>query len=215
MPRFSKILFALTFLASVVPTAFAVNGIWTNTVSGGFWSAPTNWSGGTVADASGSTAFFTNDIPSDQTVRLDTARTLNALNFSDGNTGTAGNWTLDNNGNPANSLTLAGTSPTITVNALGSGKSVTISAVIAGTTGWSKVGSTALTLTGLNTYNAPTTIASSVPPLISPSIASAPSAAARARWGRPLRPQMDNSTWENLRRSFILAVMLPATGLSI
>jgi len=140
--------------------ALAASGVWTNSAGGGLWSTPTNWSSGMIADGSGSTAYFTNDITTDTTVHFDMSRTLTALTFGDGNTETASGWTLDDNGNAANTLTLAGTSPTITVNALGSGKGVTISAVIAGTTGWNKVGTTGLTLTGLNTYNAPTTIAS-------------------------------------------------------
>src|SRR5690349_19861479 len=34
------------------------NGTWTNTASGGLWSNTGNWSGGVVADGTGSTADF-------------------------------------------------------------------------------------------------------------------------------------------------------------
>ena len=149
---------AMTWLATAVSTAFAASGIWTNTISGGLWSATINWSGGIVADGSGSTAYFTNDITADSTVHLNTARTLTALNFGDGNTGTSASWTLDNNGYSTNTLTLSGSSPSITVNSLASGKTATISAVIAGTTGWTKLGTSQLILNGNNTFDAPVTI---------------------------------------------------------
>ncbi|BCU79763.1 autotransporter-associated beta strand repeat-containing protein [Luteolibacter sp. LG18] len=142
--------------------ARAADGTWTTLTSGGLWSDTANWSGGTVADGSGSTANFnTLNITADNTVHLDGARTLTNLIFGDTTTSSAGSWILDNNGNAANILTLAGTTPTITVNALGTGKSATISAVIDGTTGFTKVGTGTLVLSGVNTYTGSTIIGNS------------------------------------------------------
>ena len=149
---------ALAFSLLICQPALGTSGIWTNNSGSGLWSTATNWSAGSVADGSGSTAYFTNDITADSTVHLDAPRTLTALNFSDGNTGTSASWTLDNNGYSTNTLTLAGSSSAITVNSLASGKTATISAVIAGTTGWTKLGTSQLILTGNNTFDAPVTI---------------------------------------------------------
>lgn len=82
---------------------------------------------------------------------LDSARTIGNLVFSDTTTSSAAGWTLDNNGNAANILTLAGTTPTITVNALGTGKTATISANIVGTDGLANSGTGTLLLAGANT----------------------------------------------------------------
>lgn len=139
--------------------ACAADGTWTQTVSGGSWSTTGNWSGGIVADGSGSTANFnTLDLTADNTVRLDSDRTLTSLIFGDTNTTTAAGWVLDNNGTATNNLILAGVAPAVTVNALGSGKTATISAIIEGTAGLTKSGSGTLTLSGVNTYSGTTSI---------------------------------------------------------
>jgi fibronectin-binding autotransporter adhesin len=115
----------LAVAASWVDVASAQTGTWNVTTSGS-WSNTANWLNGIVANGSSGTANFTNDITSDVTVTLDTARTLSAVVFGDSGTATAGSWTIGNGGTPANTLTLT-SSPKITVNALGSGKSATIS----------------------------------------------------------------------------------------
>ncbi|MGC4017320.1 MAG: autotransporter-associated beta strand repeat-containing protein [Luteolibacter sp.] len=139
--------------------AHAADGTWTNLTSGGLWSDTANWSGGTIADGSGFTANFnTLNLTADNTVHLDGAHTLTNLIFGDTTTSTAGGWILDNNGNAANILTLAGTTPTITVNALGTNKSATISAVIDGTVGLTKAGAGNLVLSAVNTYTGATTV---------------------------------------------------------
>jgi autotransporter-associated beta strand protein len=134
-------------------TIHAANGVWTQTTSGGLWSAPVNWLGGTVASGNGSTAdFSTIDITTDpMIVHLDGARTLTTLIFGDTGTGTAAGWTLDNNGVAGNTLTLAGNGPSITVKALGNGKFNTFSAVLAGSTAWTLSGPGTLKLTAANT----------------------------------------------------------------
>ena len=143
--------------------ARAADGTWTQTVSGGSWSTTGNWSGGIVADGLGSTANFnTLNLTADNTVRLDSDRTLTGLIFGDTNTTTAAGWVLDNNGTATNNLILAGVTPTVTVNALGSGKTATISAIIEGTAGLTKSGAGTLTLSGVNTYSGTTSISTGI-----------------------------------------------------
>ena len=143
-------------LASV--SARAVDGTWTNDGSS-LWSTTTNWNGGTVADGSGATANFnTINITADRTISLDSSRTIGNLIFGDITTGSAASWILDNNSIPGNVLTLAGGTPTITVNAMGTGAGATLSAILAGTSGLTKAGSGALTLSGADTYTGTITI---------------------------------------------------------
>lgn len=138
----------------------AANGTWTQASSGGNWSTAADppWAGGTVADGSGFTANFnTLDIAADNTVHLDTPRTIGNLIFGDTNTATAAGWILDNNGSGTNILTLAGPTPTITVNALApvdvfAPKSALITGVVAGSSGLIKDGAGRLKLTANNTY---------------------------------------------------------------
>lgn len=138
------------------------SGTWTNTTSGGAWSVPGNWAGGIVADGSGSTGLFNAvNITTDNTVHLDTPRTIGNLAFGDTATNTPAGWILDNNASALNILTLAGTTPTITVNALGTNvfdRSATISAEIAGSGGLTKAGVGILSLTASNTFSGPTTV---------------------------------------------------------
>ncbi|VGO16997.1 Adhesin BmaC autotransporter [Pontiella desulfatans] len=161
-----KILSVAALMALVFPSMGA-DGTYTNVASGGNWSDSANWSGGSVADGSGFTANFnTLDLTEDNLVHMDTARIIGNLVFGDtipDVSGSRRHWTLDNNGNAANVLTLAGTTPTITVNQLGalSGSNqrwATISAEIAGTSGLTKDGVGMLVLTGANTYTGTTAI---------------------------------------------------------
>jgi len=153
--RKARKIFSLTLLAAAVALwggkAQAANGTWTNLTSGGNWSNTANWNGGTVAN-SGTADFNTINITADNTVHLDSARTITGLTFGDTVTssGSEASWILDNNGNSANTLTGIGT---ITVNALGTGKSATISALIAGNTPITKSGTGTLVLSGTNTFN--------------------------------------------------------------
>lgn len=153
---------ALALGLSLIPQLHAADGTWTNPATGGLWSDIGNWSGGPVVDGSGSTANFnTLDITADNTVQLDSARTLGALVFGDTTTATAAGWTLSNNGSSSNILTLAGSgssTPTITANALGTGKISTIALELAGTQGLAKAGAGELMLTGVNSYSGITTV---------------------------------------------------------
>jgi autotransporter-associated beta strand protein len=136
----------------------AGSGTWTNTASGGLWSATGNWLGGAVADGTGNTAdFSTIDITANNTVHLDASHTLSILKFGNTAISPAANWLLDNNGTAGNILTL-GTTPTITVNSLGAGQQTTISAVVAGTAGLTKTGAGTLDLSGADTLTGGLTI---------------------------------------------------------
>ena len=94
-----------------------INGAWSDAASGGLWSSANSWQGGNVANGTGASADFTQlTLPGNNTVHLDSLRTVGSLIFGD--QGHTYNWTLDNNGSSSNTLTLATTSgsPTITVN---------------------------------------------------------------------------------------------------
>jgi autotransporter-associated beta strand protein len=137
----------------IAPVLHAANGTWTNTSSGGNWSAAANWSNSIVADGSGFTADFNSiNITTDTTVvHLDSARTIGNLIFGDVTTNSAAGWLLDNNGDSANVLTFEGGTPAITVNPLGSSKVANISAGLAGAAGITKTGVGVLVLSGANT----------------------------------------------------------------
>src|SRR4029077_15259852 len=107
----------------------AADGIWAAPADG-LWSNGARWVGGVVADGPDATAYFTNDLAANVVVHLDSACTNGNLVFGDGNTGTGGNWVIDNNGVAGNILRLIGTAPTITVGALGAGQFANVSAVM-------------------------------------------------------------------------------------
>jgi autotransporter-associated beta strand protein len=136
-------------------SAQAANGTWTNTTSGGLWSASGSWTGGTVANGVDATAdFSTLALTGSNTVHLDSARTIGTVNFGD--TGNQYGWTLDNNGSLSNVLTLQTSSGTPSINVVN--QTATISAPIAGTQGFNKTGAGNLLLTGASTYSGVTNI---------------------------------------------------------
>jgi len=154
------------------PTGLTANiyasGVWTGAAADTIWDTIGNWSSSLVPSGANVTADFSAlDITSDQTVNLNSPRTIGNLIFGDTDTSTAGGWTLANHGIAGNTLTLAGTVPTITVNTLGASKNVTISAVVAGTSGLTKTGGGTLALSGANTYSGGTTISGGLVQFIS------------------------------------------------
>ncbi|HWS88315.1 MAG TPA: HYR domain-containing protein [Pyrinomonadaceae bacterium] len=135
-------------------TYFRATLWWINPITGGLWSGEPNWDGGVVADGLGSVPVFgTFDLTSNNTVLLDTPRTLSGLTFADANTSSAASWVISNGNNPDNVLTLAVSNgaPTVTVNALGTGATATLNAAVAGTQGLTKTGPGTLVLGAQNT----------------------------------------------------------------
>ncbi|HEY0946792.1 MAG TPA: autotransporter-associated beta strand repeat-containing protein [Opitutaceae bacterium] len=129
---------------------------WIDPTSGGLWSDSANWDGGVIGDGVGAVPTFGNfDVVTDNTVVLDTPRTIGGLTFGDADTDSAANWTLSDAGNRANVLTLdvASGTPTVTVNALGTGAVATIGATLAGTKGLAKAGAGTLALSSPNTLD--------------------------------------------------------------
>ena len=125
---------------------------WTNTL-GGSWSTASNWANGGIAKGSGLGADFSAlDLTANTTVHLDSAITIGRLIFGDTDITTPGGWILDNNGNAANTLTLAGGTPTITINALGTGANVAINAAMAAPNGLTTTGVGTLMLGGTNLF---------------------------------------------------------------
>ena len=150
----------LAVLGCLPPSALlAGNGTWTRTSSGGLWSTPANWSAATVADGTDSTADFSTLNPAaDLAVQMDAPRTIGSLRFGDTTPSSAAGWLLDDNGNPANTLTLAGSAPSIFVDALGTGKAANLSLVLAGSSGFAKTGNGTLVLSAANTLSGNVTV---------------------------------------------------------
>jgi len=135
-------------------TARAVDGSWLG--NSGNWSdmSPSGvWSGGTVADGTNFTAYFTGiNITAAKTVTNDTARTIGNITFTD--------TTPDNNLTIATgaALNLAVTSGSPVIDVTQSGRTLTLGCVIAGTNGLTKSGAGTLTLSGTSSYSGATII---------------------------------------------------------
>jgi autotransporter-associated beta strand protein len=134
---------------------------WIAPATGQYWTGGTNWLEATAPNSLDAIADFSLlDITSDTTAHLDAPQTVGSLLFGDLDPfGSPANWTLDNNGNVANTLTL-GTSaglptlPTITVNDMGTNRA-TVTATLTGNNGLAKLGPGTLALSSL-TYSGPT-----------------------------------------------------------
>jgi autotransporter-associated beta strand protein len=170
-PRDRSVLHRASVGAAFVGTALALlifaaasanaqtNGTWTST-TGGSWGDSANWSASNIASGTGAVADFSKlNITGVQTVTLNSPVTSGTLLFGD-TTSPAGGWTLT-----SSTLTLATVSgvPTISVTGLGSSvtygtAATTISSVIAGSNGLNKSGTSALVLSGVNTYSGNTTV---------------------------------------------------------
>ncbi|HEU5080374.1 MAG TPA: Ig-like domain-containing protein [Opitutaceae bacterium] len=139
------------------------NGTWNRPTSGGAWSEAANWLGAVIPDASTHSANFSAlDITANNTVVLDSPRTLNSIAFGDTATSSAASWVLDNNGAAANTLTLAGAGPIVTVNPLGSGATTTFRAALAGSNGFSKLGTGTLVLSTANPITGPLSVGAGI-----------------------------------------------------
>lgn len=120
-----------------------ISGVWTNNASGN-WGTSNNWSGGAIANGASRIADFGSiNITADQTVTLDSARTIGGLRFGD--LSGSQNWFLSG----AGTLTLdggGGNAPLIAVNQ----NTATISTPVSGSSGFNKTGNGTLTLNGAN-----------------------------------------------------------------
>ena len=120
-----------------------ISGVWTNNASDN-WGASNNWSGGIIANGVSRVAdFSTINITANQTVTLDSARTIGGLKFGD--TTGAQNWLLSG----ANTLTLDGGGANASLIAVNQ-NTATISTALAGANGFTKTGNGTLTLNGAN-----------------------------------------------------------------
>ena len=126
------------------------NGTWIQPLTGGLWSDPSNWLNAVIADGGNSANFNTLDLTANNTVHLDSPRTLSSLIFGDSDLTTPASWLVDNNNLATNTLTLVGATPTITVNALGAGATTTIGATLVGNAGLTKTGTGTLVLSAPN-----------------------------------------------------------------
>ena len=136
------------FYTLVLPTIG--NGTWIQPTSGGLWSDAANWLNAVISDGGNSANFNTIDLTANNTVHLDSPRTLSSITFGDSDATTSASWLVDNNNLGSNTLTLVGASPNVTVNALGGGATATISASLAGSSGLNKAGTGTLVLSGPN-----------------------------------------------------------------
>jgi rhamnogalacturonan endolyase len=122
---------------------------WTRQITGGLWSDSANWDGGVIGEGIGSTPIFGNyDAQTDNTVALDSSRTVGGLNFGDTLPATAASWIVTDGGNAANVLTLdvASGNPVVTVGALGEGATTTLDVPLAGADGLAKAGAGTLVI---------------------------------------------------------------------
>ncbi len=113
-----------TQFASVLLVAFSIvileasrlvagtSGTWIS--SGGIWSSTVNWSGGIVADGvDGAADFSTLNITANQTVVLDTSRSIGSLEFGD--TTPSNDWSLGGNSGSFLTFGVSSGNPLITV----------------------------------------------------------------------------------------------------
>ena len=126
------------------------NGTWIQPASGGLWSDPSNWLNAVIADGGNSANFNTIDLTANNTVHLDSPRTVGSMIFGDTDATTPASWLLITITIATNTLTLVGATPTITVNALGSGATTTIGAALVGNGGLNKAGAGTLVLSAPN-----------------------------------------------------------------
>jgi fibronectin-binding autotransporter adhesin len=134
----------LTFGRLLVESARAADGTWSAT-TGGNWSDTNKWSAAIVADGADGTASFTANLGAAAIVTLDTpGRVIGNLTFADSAT-TYYSWTLA--GTDPLTLVVSSGAPVITINNAAS----IISAPLAGTAGFTRNGTAALTLSGANT----------------------------------------------------------------
>lgn len=127
------------------------NGTWIQPTTGGLWSDPANWLNAVIADGGNSANFNTLNLIANNTVHLDSPRTLSGITFGDSDATSSASWVIDDNNLPGNTLTLSGPTPIVTVNALGAGATTTVATSLVGNAGLTKTGAGTLVLSAPNT----------------------------------------------------------------
>lgn len=150
----------LAFCGALVPLSAshvaAVDGTWINTAGGTLtWTNTGNWSGGTRPDGINAIAdFSTVNIANNTTVSLTgTNPIVGTMLFNDTSGGQT--WGINNTGTL--NLSVTSGSPIIS-----NSVTTTINAVLAGSQGFSKLGSAVLIVGGANNYSGNTTISDGV-----------------------------------------------------
>jgi fibronectin-binding autotransporter adhesin len=132
---------------------YAANGTWNVNASGAWTDAP-NWVSSTIADGTGSTAFFTFNITANRTVTLAADRTIGSVVFTDA---TSNSHNLAISGPSV--LTLDVTTGAPVINVTQAARTLTIASEVAGVDGLQKIGPGSLVLSAANTYTGDTIIA--------------------------------------------------------
>ncbi|MGN6643634.1 MAG: hypothetical protein ACTHKU_11620, partial [Verrucomicrobiota bacterium] len=145
-----KLLVAVACWSALSSTPlFADSGSW-NVDASANWSVAGDWLGSVIADGAGNTATFNYTLTGGRTVTLDSARTIGKLVFGNSSTKNGYNWTIGG----ANLLTLDNLSnaPSITCWLLlvAGNSACNLSCPLAGTNGFTKLGSGTLWLRGNN-----------------------------------------------------------------
>jgi autotransporter-associated beta strand protein len=176
-----KLLFGVltTGLALPLQSLHAADGTWTAT-SGGSWGDAANWTGGTIANASGDIADFAAGGAA-QVITLDVTRSLKAIQFGSGasgpitfNAGASGSFRLNPSSSGAQTLFVDAASADHIVNTtiqlqaqdnqtwqINGARTFTLNGALTGnsaTRGFTKSGSGTLTLNGTNTFSGALTI---------------------------------------------------------
>jgi autotransporter-associated beta strand protein len=140
--------------ATLVITAPAGSGVWTNLL-GGSWGTANNWNGGLTAGGIDAAAdLSTLSLAANRSVTLDGARTVGSLILDDVNPTTEHSWTVSPGSGGSLTLATSSGSP----NLAAKNASNNIRAVVAGVQGFTKTGAGHLTLSGSGTFTGPITV---------------------------------------------------------
>ncbi|MGC3988280.1 MAG: autotransporter-associated beta strand repeat-containing protein [Chthoniobacteraceae bacterium] len=155
-------LLAAPLLAALSAASASAQSVWSANASGdasGSWATAANWNPAAVPNSNSAIADFSQqNITAASTVTLDGAQTVSALIFGDTDTTTAATWTLAAGSSGTLTLATASGAPSITVNT----STAIISAPIAGTQGFTKLGSGTLALSGANTFTGGVTVTAGI-----------------------------------------------------
>ena len=156
--RFLGVLFVLALAAALWATpAFAANGTWTGAAGTQIWGGTGNWVSSIIADGAGFTASFVYGYTTNQTLSVNTNRTIGNITFTDTEAGTLNNLTLTKHASDY-TLTLNNSGSSPVINVTQSDRTLTIYPKVAGTAGLTKSGPGKLVLAGADAYTGATII---------------------------------------------------------